>query len=342
MSVLNKKESEKYGLESHIRTYLPVDPNNPVSGGLGYSNFISRPGEDHHFSEVTLLQEGGQRYIYGIPAYNHLQYDKTFNVSGRTRDCDNGQLTYQTISGEEDNTEKNRRGDNHLFQFTHTPAYAHSYLLTGYLSDDYVDVTSNGISDDDLGTAVKFNYTLATSNYKWRVPYKAKSVSLSEGQRSNPNDDLGNYSYGEKELWYMHSMETKTQVALFFTSPRDDAHGVIDEHGGLAQTEIMQKLDKIVLYSKQDFEKNGVAATPIKTVHFEYKYTLCPNVDNNSGNAVMVNGVNINANKGKLTLDKLYFTYGKSNKGRTSSYEFDYSQINPDYHLKGSDAWGDL
>ncbi|WP_315823152.1 hypothetical protein [Paraflavitalea speifideaquila] len=46
---------------------------------------------------------------------------------------------------------------------TRTPAYAHSFLLSGLLSPDYVDVTGNGITEDDLGGAVKFNYTKITA-----------------------------------------------------------------------------------------------------------------------------------------------------------------------------------
>jgi len=39
-------------------------------------------------------------------------------------------------------------------QITQMPAYAHSYLLSGLLSYDYVDVTRDGITEDDLGEAV--------------------------------------------------------------------------------------------------------------------------------------------------------------------------------------------
>ena len=45
-------------------------------------------------------------------------------------------------------------------QITATPSYAHSCLLTGLLSPDYVDVSGDGITEDDLGTAVKFNYSM--------------------------------------------------------------------------------------------------------------------------------------------------------------------------------------
>lgn len=37
---------------------------------------------------------------------------------------------------------------------------------------------------------------------------------------------------GTKEIWYMHSIESKTMVALFKMSDREDGLGVIDENGG--------------------------------------------------------------------------------------------------------------
>lgn len=49
------------------------------------------------------------------------------------------------------------------------PAYAHSYLLTAIVSPDYVDVTGDGLSDDDYGNYTKFEYEKALSTYGWRM-----------------------------------------------------------------------------------------------------------------------------------------------------------------------------
>ena len=95
------------------------------------------------------------------------------------------------------------------------------------------------------------------------------------------------------------------------------------------------------MYNKADRENNGAAAVPIKTVHFEYDYSLCPAVPNNSGNSVIVDGININQNKGKLSLKKVWFTYGSSKKGRLSPYEFTYSSSgNFAYDHAAIDRWG--
>lgn len=51
--------------------------------------------------------------------------------------------------------------------------------------------------------------------------------------------------------------------------------------------------------------------TPIKSVYFNYIYSLCPNVSTNDG---IAESNNSNMNKGKLTLISLHFTYGLSEK----------------------------
>ncbi|MDP2388375.1 MAG: hypothetical protein Q8M29_18525 [Bacteroidota bacterium] len=310
---------------------------------------------DHHISEVTAFRNDGARYVYGIPAYNNMQDEVTFNVSGNGTSCSTGLANY----GGSDDTQDNSKGVDNYFEKVRTPAYAHSYLLTEILSSDYVDVTSNGPTDDDLGNYTKINYTKVHDNYDWRVPYQANSANLNEGLLSDARDNKANYTYGEKEIWLMHSIETKNFIAEFTTSPRKDGVSANGLAGGLGGA-WSYKLDKIVLYSKEDKVKEAnsggsYTAVPIKTVHLEYNYELCPNVHNNDGSSEMVtdannNTVDLNTNHGKLTLKKLFFTYGNSNKGKLSPYEFKYADgnhdgtmdanLNPAYHMKGYDRWG--
>lgn len=89
----------------------------------------------------------------------------------------------------------------------------------------------------------------------------------------------------------------------------------------------MKRLDKIVLYSIPDLKMVNSAPTPIKTVHFDYDYSLCGGIPNSA------------TNEGKLTLTKLWFTYGTSAKGQLSPYQFTYGP-NPNYNLKDYDRWG--
>jgi len=321
-----------------------------VRVGMGLNDYTSYHGQDHHIGEVTVLRTDGSRYVYGVPAYNYMQKSATFNVSGNGKDCNKGYVSYT----QSDASKSNSKGKDNFYQSTTTPPYAHSYLLTALLSSDYSDFDGiKGPSDGDVGTFVKFEYDKIPT-YKWRVPYDRFKASYDEGLQSSANDDMGSYQYGEKELFYLKKVESKTHVAIFHTSPREDGYGVQDEDGGKgAASAAMHKLDSISLYSRAEFLSNYGSLTqsvPIKRVHFEYDYSLCPNVPNNSGNSVIVNSVDINSAKGKLTLKKVYFTYGKSYKAKFSAYNFAYADLNhngsdddnanPDYNLKAYDRWG--
>lgn len=330
----------------------------------------TNPRKGHHISEISAYRADGARYVYGIPAYNYLQKEVTFAVSypNKTADCVKGLVSYDRYGSNPDNSIKNNRGIDNYFESTQTPSYAHSFLLTAVLSPDYVDKSGNGPSDDDLGNYTKINYALTYNNkanadksskYKWRVPFEKDNASYNEGFKSLAlgnefGDDKGSYIYGEKELWYVHSIETKNYVAVFYTSDRKDGFGVIDENGGINSTDIaehvkMQKLDSISLFSRQDVILNGIktnaedithTAIPIKTVHFEYDYSLCPGISNYSGSGT----------PGKLTLKKIYFTYGNSKKEKFSPYSFNYGEynndpdkiFNPSYNIKGYDRWGNF
>ncbi len=326
LSYLCGKDADIAALDKEILDY-PVD-SEPLGGSFSPVGLKRWDAEhpQHHLSEMTVTGTDGMRYVYGIPAYNNTDVSMTFNVTGRPTTPGEGQVTYLDV----DATTDNDRGKDNYFEKIVTPAYAHSYLLTNILSSDYVDMTGNGVSDDDLGTAVKINYSKASSNYRWRVPYKDHQASHGEGLKTDPTDDKGSVLYGEKELWYMHSVESKNNIAIFKLSLRTDGHGVVGEKGGLSTDpgQSSYQLDNIILYSKQEYLADPGTAVAIKTVHFIYDYSLCDGIDNSSNS------------EGKLTLKSVFFTYGSSEKGRTTPYKFVYSATNPDYVLKGVDRWG--
>lgn len=349
ISVLNAKEAVKYGETSKIENYdnftVNTDVNLPIF--TPSSTQIDRNTgyrKNHHISQITSYRADGAKYVYGIAAYNVVQDERTFAVEDigvpETVKLLTGLVPYNPDA---DDVKENKRGLDHYFDRTVLPGYAHSYLLTEILSADYVDVTGNGPTDDDLGTYTKINYTRTTSNYKWRVPYAQDKANYNAGLNSVVGDEFGDnkgsYLYGEKELWYMHSIETKNYVAKFVLRNRCDGFGVIDEDGGFSSDSRTKKLKEIQLYSKIDLRKNTSAA-PLKTVHFEYDYSLCDGIENNSGASTDEDGFpNVG---GKLTLKRVYFTYGKSQKAKLSPYEFTYAEgiNNPFYNLKAYDRWG--
>jgi hypothetical protein len=341
-----KRESSRLSRNQSIQNFTKVEAKKLDS--------INRPSEyakDHHTAQVRITKEGGERYIYGRAVYNTIKKEATFDVSendnpNRRVNFKNGLVTY---TPDVDNSSRNSKDGDQYFNRVTTPAYAHSYLLTSVLSSDYQDLKNDGPTDDDLGAYTKFEYENKTPNkanlYKWRVPFKENVANYDEGLKSSKKDNKGNYQYGEKELLYIKKIVTKTHIAIFHLSARNDGYGVKGENGGLGDNCKMYKLDKISLYSKPEYTQYKEKATPIKEAHFEYNYSLCQGIDNS-----------INS-EGKLTLSKVYFTYKNSNMGKFTPYVFDYAPKslvektsgyriendtinNPRYNMKAYDVWG--
>ncbi|SFN33795.1 PA14 domain-containing protein [Chitinophaga sp. YR627] len=295
------------------------------NGQLSREKRINDFRKKNHISEISVLNSDGRRYVYGIPVYNLKQKDVTFSVDAADGNAKNGLVKYKPGV---DNTVNNTKGKDNYFNKEEVPAYAHSFLLTGLLSPDYVDRTGDGISDDDLGDAVKFNYSKIAgikNPYKWRTPY-TDSAAYNEGLRTDNRDDKGSYVYGEKEIWYLNSIESRNMIATFKLSDRDDQPS-IDEDGKTSSAKVLKKLDEINLYIKADYRRDPLKARPVKTIHFTYSYDLC------SG---LVKG----SSKGKLTLKRIWFTYNGNNKKERNPYIFNYNANNPSYNLKSYDRWG--
>jgi hypothetical protein len=366
ISYLNAYEAQVGALDTAILDYpvnsYPVSYSSGVSPQIQQINRVMHANwKGHHISEITVLGNDGRRYVYGIPAYNRIQKDVVFNANSFDGDINTGLVTYSegnSFSGA-DNSLGNNIGYDHYFSAEITPDYTHSFLLSAVLSADYVDLTGDGPTPDDLGSYVRFNYTRLYGNgeinnggrlYNWRVPYAKDEANYQEGFKSYTCDDKGNYTYGRKEIWYINSIESKTMVAEFKISDREDAVGVVNENGGMAgsgDTSKLKKLDEIDFYSRADLNQNGANAIPIKSVHFVYDYFLCQGVDNNTNNMVdtfgcLTNNPSANVNEGgKLTLRRIYFTYQNNTQGALNPYVFNYnSNNNPGYQIRHYDRWG--
>lgn len=345
ISYFTAEDASVLGLDKTILSYQ--ENSVPVGQCSGITTAIprvdNRVRKRNHLSEISVLNSDGRKYVYGLPIYNRVQKDVTFAVDAQsgTPDPTTGLINY---NANQDNTTRNTRGKDNYFLKEETPAYAHNFLLTGIVSPDYADITGNGISEDDPGDAVKFNYTQvyggAQGNgyYLWRTPFKENNANYNEGLKTYNQDDKATYLYGEKEIWYLNSIESKTMIAVFrITNNRLDAYSVKGENGGLNTGKSTRRLDSIHLYVKADIIKNGIAnAKPVKTVHFSYNYELCK-------------GAQGDIDTGKLTLKSVWFTYNKNNKGKLNPYTFSYhpdadgnpqTSYNPSFNSRNSDRWG--
>lgn len=350
VNFLTASEAAKVGLDTMIKSYDNTVFLDNVTDTLIYQSFPRVDGvirKAHHISQINVTENNGRRYIYGLPVYNLLQQDFTFSVNNAYSQIPDKVLVNDStqMSANSALVTGSSTTDGYV-QVTTTPPYAHSFLLTGLLSPDYVDVTGNGISEDDLGEAVKFNYTKIQSGGKtghvWRAPLSpTDSANFNAGLRSETKDDKGIISYGIRESWYLQSIESKTMIALFYVSNRLDGKGAVGPTGRIdGNDNFVKRLDSIALYNKADLRTNGLAkAKSVKTVHFVYTYLLCQNTPDNTSSTT--------GSQGKLTLQNIYFTYNGKTRTFKNNYSFTYNSTgtdnaadNPGYSPSSADKWG--
>lgn len=341
ISYLTASEAKNVGVSTDICSYELYDDKNSNGMSVSYIplNRIDDAHKNYHLSEITTLSAEGARYVYGIPAYNLSQEEYLFSVDGDNT-VENGLIRY---NDNVDDTRSNTAGKDHLYLKESTPPYAHSFLLTEVLSPDYADVDEKpGPSEQDYGNYVSIKYHKLEFKYKWRTPLHKSNNSdcyanHNEGMYSTKHDNKASYIYGEKEYWYVNSIEGKTQIAQFFYSQRDDALPVTDKSGkSFDSGNRLLKLDSIRLVSKDNliyYNNFQTPVVPLVTVVFKYDYSLCLQSPNTTNPETV----------GKLKLRKLWFKYGKSQKGELSQYFFTYGNGdfgNPTYNQRDVSRWG--
>jgi len=336
-TMLTAYDASRIGLEKQIRNYSgSFDGNN----NLVYDTIsrVSSYRKKHHISEIDVLEQTGMRYVYGIPVYSTMQKDFTFSVDALS--AGDNLVNYAADEPTTSSRHMNIKGKMEGYvQNMQTPAYASSFLITGLLSPDYVDVNQDGITEDDLGGFVKFNYNKSDSVHRWRTPRNndnANTASLNEGKKTEKKDNKAIISYGERESWYLNSIESKSMVAIFKTESRNDAKGVkgaMDARVNSTEN-VNKRLKQIDLYTKAEIKAKGISnARPLKSVFFTYNYSLCKGTKDNATGG------------GKLTLASVYFTYNGQPRAVKDRYVFNYGDTssaahNPTYAYNGSDKWG--
>jgi hypothetical protein len=326
-SVMNFEEKKIAGLDRRIQLFNAneaFDLEHQSRTGIDWTADLYKP---YHIGEINVTRDDGTRYYYGLPVYNILKKEVSFNISQAVPASSADSTNFAAYTPDTDNSVNNEKGTNHYFSAVVTPPYAYAYLLTAILSTDYIDLTGDGPSSDDLGSYTRFNYIKGNEKSKWRNPVQKDSAFYEKAVVADPEDDMANYTYGEKQIYYVHSIETRNYVAEFKVSPRKDMHGVTNENGGIDTDDQSMKLDSIILYAKSDRVKNGTRAVPVKTVRFVYSYNLCKKHPSSE------------TGLGKLTLERIVISYKKSKKEIHSPYVFGYAS-NPDYAYRNSDRWG--
>ncbi|MFY0599853.1 MAG: hypothetical protein JXR03_09290 [Cyclobacteriaceae bacterium] len=321
-----------------------IDQHTNSSGAFNRNNV-----PENHIGGYEVTDLSGVRYMYALPAYTKKQVECQYSVAP----SDDGISTYSPpmTLGKVDLT--NLPGEQY-YNRTEMSEYAHAHMLTAIVGPDYVDVGDDGLDDKDIGYWVKFTYD-KVSDYKWRSPYYGGFYD--PGVNTNPadpkvgDDDKASYVYGEKDIWYLSAVETKSHYALFTTEDREDGLGAISEHQytepsdfGTAAKQL--KLSDIALYAKHVLHKESDLNDRdrvnydvlIKRVLFDYSSLpgethLCSGLPNSAEGG------------GKLTLKRLRFAYGKYGTSQNAEsfltpYEFFYEGLNPNYDPMAYDRWG--
>jgi hypothetical protein len=314
------------------------NPSNKSYNKNKYVNTLAARGFNTTLiGELAVFNESGNRYVYALPVFCKNEKNISYSLERSLLErIDQNQIVYYKTGSNLDSKASIKVG-----QSQDVP-YASSYLLTEITTPDYIDRGEgvnhipNGPTPDDLGGYTRFNYKRHLASYHWRAPYRG--LIYAKNSHSDPKDDLGTYSEGEKQIYYIKSIETKSHVAIFITSPRlDSKEAPLASSDPLTETASstvqLEKLDRIELYSIQSFkhETDGTLsrdasgypilnsdAKSIKTVRFEY--------DNNLLSTGLPNAVD---GAGKLTLTKVYFEYNQISQARISPYQFKYNY--PDY-----------
>lgn len=304
-----KREPRKTLIQSftnkEVKEYQSIFPELRVESDAREAN--------DQIGAFIITNPNGVRYVYALPVYNHEKIEYTSSVasiSGCQKEVTiDAEYDYQGI----ENSEKYK-------QKITTGKYAYAWQLTQIIGADYVDLGLDGPSDDDLGYWMKFGYQKVADDYKWRAPFSKANALKGFENSFTVSDDKGSINYGTKEVWYLNRIESRTHIATFHTSARNDGKGANDMfQTSNVRGQSLQKLDFISVAAKDN-------SVPIKQIHFGYSYDLVPQTPN--------------AETGKLTLDSLYFTYQNNNRGRRSPYKFEYSDLNPSYDLNNQDRWG--
>jgi YD repeat-containing protein len=106
------------------------------------------------------------------------------------------------------------QGSNDFFLRIQPGKYAYAWLLTAITGPDYVDRGAEGFDDEDYGYWVDLEYGKWTDAYFWKTPYT----------------DDESYKFGRKQIYYLNSIQTRSHIAYFVKSLREDGVGCSEDN----------------------------------------------------------------------------------------------------------------
>jgi hypothetical protein len=319
-----------------------------------YSN--SRPTPNFPMDGIgafQIIDVDGMTYHYSLPVYSMNEESNSFVFVDESINSSNYNFVnaYKYI---DENQE-------YLKIQKHTK-YASSWKLTAITGPDFIDNGDGVANDADQGYWISFEYGKWTAEFNWRAPYygcytnNIKNFFLPNithnavYKNSNYYNNLyreGSFSTGSYEDYYLNTIETATQKAVFVKDLKADGHSVpltSDENNVIPKL----KLKQILLFNKKDIHtisfKDGnpnsfsnqinnnqfnaneiidvhdiemlnanktLTDAALKTIDFKTDYSLCKGVYNNTN----INNVNTEfiTHKFSSSLGYTYFNYISDN-----------------------------
>ncbi len=185
----------------HIETFtnreILFNPYNAQDRGfINYPNISNERDKTSRLDQIggySITNSEGVTYHYALPVYNNWEFTRSEQET--------------SSSGVFFNDQSNR-------------AYAYTWLLTAITGPDFVDRggtngSGDGFADEeDYGYWVTFSYGKWLDNYKWRTPF--------EGANADLHPQTVSYSTGNKQIYYLDAIKTRSHTALFFKDLRKD------------------------------------------------------------------------------------------------------------------------
>lgn len=284
-----------------------------------YIKYYSVPPTGSTIGGYVITSKDGTNYHFALPVYD---YDNRTEVIDVTSDLKKSIMT-------------------------RNQPFANTWLLTAITYSDFIDRNNNGLADDaDWGGWIKFNYGSYEDTYHWRSPFA--------GFKNDPSNKTKSFSEGKKQLYYLNSIETRSHIALFLKSIRQDGLSLnskaplrLDEvvllakehykklilpvgSGGFGTTDFTNEIDNICYYHQyQSSTRSYINSNALKRIKFTYTYDLCQGLPIENSTA-----------GGKLTLSKVSFiSKGADDNIITPDFKFQYGS-NPAFGEHKWDGWG--
>ena len=340
-----------------------LSPNNPSIKGIKITN-----------------KDGGKSN-YEQPVYTKNETDLTVGLSN----FDDGKYLVENPLSYDNPLDNSTAVGQRI-----TEPYASSYLLTSNTTYNYVDADGNGKpSDGDFGGWTKFAYKQAYGNdvpgtpaptnewYRYRSPYSG--LKYNKGRHLDPKDQTGSMSSGDKQVFYLKCIETKSHIAFFVTNNTTantfTANFPVADYGFLyngtnpistvtlntqgSATPRLDGIDAAAISGGMDPAANNLSAVGSHTLEKLEKIVLFAKNDLSHpltttffeyDNSLCQGIPNTTAggssplkDRGKLTLKKIWTESNGVNRSRIAPYQFDYEYFhNYPTEVINKYSWADL